>query len=72
MAQPDPGTPLSAFQRIKVLAEMRTAFDFQPLFVGNLLPSTYEFTNHGETNIRIDIRAFKVRDCLQPTFFVPS
>jgi isopentenyl diphosphate isomerase/L-lactate dehydrogenase-like FMN-dependent dehydrogenase len=48
MAQPDPGTRLSEFHRIKSLAEMRTSFDFQPLFVGNLLPSTYEFTNHGE------------------------
>jgi 4-hydroxymandelate oxidase len=48
MAELDPGTPLSAVRRIPGLAEMRTVFDFQPVFVGNLLPSIYEYTAHGD------------------------
>jgi isopentenyl diphosphate isomerase/L-lactate dehydrogenase-like FMN-dependent dehydrogenase len=48
MAELDPGTPLSAVHRIPGLSEMRTTFDFQPVFVGNLLPSIYEYTAHGD------------------------
>lgn len=48
MAELDPGTPLSAMRRILGLAEMRTVYDFQPVFVGNLLPTIYEYTAHGD------------------------
>lgn len=48
MAELDPGTPLSAMRRIPGLAEMRTVYDFQPVFVGNLLPTIYEYTAHGD------------------------
>src|SRR3954465_1532253 len=48
MAQPDPGKPLSEVRRIPGLAEMRTAFDFQPGFAGNLLATASEYTAHGD------------------------
>ncbi|MBA2589146.1 MAG: alpha-hydroxy-acid oxidizing protein [Alphaproteobacteria bacterium] len=48
VAQQDPTKPLSAVHRIPGLAEMRTSFDFQPVFEGNLLPSVYEYTAHGD------------------------
>src|SRR6478735_5334339 len=48
MAQQDPTKPLSAVRRVPGLAEMRTSFDFQPVFEGNLLPSVYEYTAHGD------------------------
>jgi 4-hydroxymandelate oxidase len=48
MAQQDPTKPLSAVRRIPGLAEMRTSFDFQPVFEGNLLPTIYEYTAHGD------------------------
>src|SRR5688572_25688754 len=48
MAQLDPGQPLSEVRRIPGLAEMRTAFDFQPVFAGNLLPTISEYTAHGD------------------------
>jgi (S)-2-hydroxy-acid oxidase len=48
LAQQDPTKPLSAVHRIPRLAELRTSFDFQPVFEGNLLPSVYEYTAHGD------------------------
>lgn len=74
IAQPDPGTPLGELRRIKGLAEMRTAFDFEPLFVGNLLPSTYEYTAHGdgsEFNLRRNRQAFDWVDILARRPAVP-
>jgi len=61
MAQLDPVTPITEVRRIKGLAEMQTAFDFQPVFAGNLLTSTAEFTAHGdgsEFNLRRNRQAF--------------
>ena len=48
MAQQDPTKPLNAVRRVPGLSEMRTSFDFQPVFEGNLLPSVYEYTAHGD------------------------
>lgn len=48
IAQQDPTKPLSAVRRVPGLAEMRTTFDFQPVFESNLLPSVYEYTAHGD------------------------
>ena len=48
IAQQDPTKPLSAVRRVPGLTEMRTSFDFQPVFEGNLLPSVYEYTAHGD------------------------
>ena len=75
MAQPDPGTPLSEVRRIKSLAEMQTAFDFEPLFVGNLLPSTYEYTAHGdgsEFTLRRNRQAYDWVDILASRPAIPA
>ncbi|MCX7282130.1 MAG: alpha-hydroxy acid oxidase [Alphaproteobacteria bacterium] len=48
MAQQDPTKPLSSVRRVPSLSEMRTSFDFQPVFEGNLLPSVHEYTAHGD------------------------
>ena len=50
MAQQDPGKPLSEIRRIPGMAEMRTAFDFQPVFAGNLVPTISEYTAHGDAS----------------------
>src|SRR4051812_6975475 len=47
MAQPDP-RPLSEVRRAKSLAEMQTAFDFEPVFFGNVPVKTYDYTAHGD------------------------
>jgi len=47
LAQPDP-RPLSAHRRIPSLAEMQTAFDFEPVFFGNVTQAIYDYTAHGE------------------------
>ncbi|MBV9550365.1 MAG: alpha-hydroxy-acid oxidizing protein [Alphaproteobacteria bacterium] len=48
LAEPDPGTSLNEVRRIKGLAEMRSTFDFEPLFEGNLLSSVHQYTAHGD------------------------
>ena len=61
MAQPDPMRPLSAVRRMPTIGEMQTAFDFEPLFEGNLTEQTYETTSHGdgsEWNLRRNRQAF--------------
>jgi 4-hydroxymandelate oxidase len=47
VAQSDP-RPLSALRRALSLAEMQTAFDFEPVFFGNVPVKTYDYTAHGE------------------------
>ncbi len=47
VAQPDP-RPLSEVRRALSLAEMQTAFDFQPVFFGNVPVKTYDYTAHGD------------------------
>lgn len=75
MAQPDPGKPLSEVRRIPGLAEMRTAFDFQPVFAGNLLATISEYTAHGdgsEFTLRRNRQAFDWVDILQARAPVPA
>jgi isopentenyl diphosphate isomerase/L-lactate dehydrogenase-like FMN-dependent dehydrogenase len=47
MAQPDP-RPLSEVRRALSLAEMQTAFDFEPVFFGNVRLPVYDYTAHGD------------------------
>ncbi|HWY65954.1 MAG TPA: alpha-hydroxy acid oxidase [Rhizomicrobium sp.] len=47
MAQTDP-RPLSEVRRALSLAEMQTAFDFEPVFFGNVPVKTYDYTAHGD------------------------
>jgi 4-hydroxymandelate oxidase len=47
MAQVDP-RPLGEVRRALSLAEMQTAFDFQPVFFGNVPVKTYDYTAHGD------------------------
>lgn len=75
MAQQDPGIPLSEVRRIPGLSEMRTAFDFQPLFAGNLLATTSEYTAHGdgsEFTLRRNRQAFDWVDILPSRAPVPA
>jgi 4-hydroxymandelate oxidase len=74
MAQPDPGKPLSEVRRIPGLAEMRTAFDFQPVFVGNLSATISEYTAHGdgsEFTLRRNRQAFDWVDIVPARAPVP-
>jgi isopentenyl diphosphate isomerase/L-lactate dehydrogenase-like FMN-dependent dehydrogenase len=47
MAQLDP-RPLGDVRRALSLAEMQTAFDFEPVFFGNVPVKTYDYTAHGD------------------------
>jgi isopentenyl diphosphate isomerase/L-lactate dehydrogenase-like FMN-dependent dehydrogenase len=47
IAQPDP-RPLSQVRRALSIAEMQTAFDFEPVFFGNVPIKTYDYTAHGD------------------------
>ena len=47
VAQSDP-SPLSEVRRALSLAEMQTAFDFEPVFFGNVPVRTYDYTAHGD------------------------
>src|SRR4051794_34473555 len=40
--------PLSEHRRPLALAEMQPAFDFEPVFFGNVLLPIYDYTAHGE------------------------
>ncbi len=75
MAQPDPGKPLSEVRRIPGLAEMRTAFDFQPVFAGNLLATISEYTAHGdgsEFTLRRNRQAFDWVDIVPARAPIPA
>src|ERR1043165_6825711 len=47
VAQTDP-RPLSEVRRALSMAEMQTAFDFEPVFFGNVPVRTYDYTAHGD------------------------
>ena len=47
VAQTDP-RPISEVRRALSLAEMQTAFDFEPVFFGNVPVKTYDYTAHGD------------------------
>src|SRR3954466_10664456 len=60
VAQTDP-RPLSEVRRAASLAEMQTAYDFEPVFFGNVPVKTYDYTAHGdgsEFNLRRNRQAF--------------
>ena len=47
MAQTDP-RPIGEVRRAMSLAEMQTAFDFEPVFFGNVPIKTFDYTAHGD------------------------
>src|SRR5262249_9717774 len=53
--------PISEVRRALSLAEMQTAFDFEPVFFGNVPVKIYDYTAHGdgsEFNLRRNRQAF--------------
>lgn len=75
MAQPDPVGRVSKLQRVAGLSEMRTAFDFYPLFEGNLPTSVTEYTAHGdgsEFNIERNRQAFDWIDVVRSRPAIPA
>jgi len=67
VAQIDP-RPLTEHRRALSLAEMQTAFDFEPLFFGNVTQVVYDYTAHGdgsEFNLRRNRQAFDWVDILR-------
>lgn len=74
MAQSDP-RPLTQVRRGPRLAEMQTAFDFEPLFFGNVPVKVYDYTAHGdgsEFNLRRNRQAFDWVDILPSRAPVPA
>ena len=74
MAQTDP-RPLSEVRRALSLAEMQTAFDFEPVFFGNVPVKTYDFTALGdgsEFTLRRNRQAFVWVDIVQQGPGIPA
>ena len=74
MAQTDP-RPLGQVHRALSLAEMQTAFDFEPVFFGNVPVKTYDYTAHGdgsEFTLRRNRQAFDWVDILPARTAVPA
>src|SRR5258708_9246998 len=73
-AQTDP-RPLSEHRRALSLAEMQTAFDFEPVFFGNVPVRTYDYTAHGdgsEFTLRRNRQAFDWVDIVPARAAVPA
>jgi isopentenyl diphosphate isomerase/L-lactate dehydrogenase-like FMN-dependent dehydrogenase len=73
-AQTDP-RPLSQVRRALSLAEMQTAFDFEPVFFGNVPVKTYDYTAHGEGSeftLRRNRQAYDWVDIVPPRAPVPA
>jgi isopentenyl diphosphate isomerase/L-lactate dehydrogenase-like FMN-dependent dehydrogenase len=73
-AQIDP-RPLGEHRRALSLAEMQSAFDFEPLFFGNVTQSVYDYTAHAdgsEWNHRRNRQAFDWVDILASRTTVPA
>ncbi len=73
MAQIDP-RPLSEHRRLLTLPEMRTTFDFEPVFFGNVPQAIYDYTAHGDASeftLRRNRQAFDWVDILAPRAPVP-
>src|ERR1700760_3784321 len=73
-AQSDP-RPLSEVRRALSLAEMQTAFDFEPVFFGNVPVKTYDYTAHGdgsEFTLRRNRQAFDWVDIVPSCTAVPA
>ena len=74
VAQIDP-RPLYDHRRALSLAEMQTAFDFEPVFFGNVPQTVYDYTAHGdgsEFTLRRNRQAFGWVDILAPRASVPA
>jgi 4-hydroxymandelate oxidase len=74
VAQTDP-RPLSQVRRALSLAEMQTAFDFEPVFFGNVPVKTYDYTAHGdgsEFTLRRNRQAFDWVDIVSAQRPVPA
>jgi isopentenyl diphosphate isomerase/L-lactate dehydrogenase-like FMN-dependent dehydrogenase len=74
MAQPDP-RPLSKVRRALSIAEMQTAFDFEPVFFGNVPVKTYDYTAHGdgsEFTLRRNRQAFDWVDIAPSRAAIPA
>jgi 4-hydroxymandelate oxidase len=74
VAQTDP-RPLSQVRRALSLAEMQTAFDFEPVFFGNVPVKTYDYTAHGdgsEFTLRRNRQAFDWVDIVPAQHPVPA
>ena len=72
-AQIDP-RPLGEVRRALSLAEMQTAFDFEPVFFGNVPVRTYDYTAHGdgsEFTLRRNRQAFDWVDIVSARVAVP-
>ena len=73
-AQSDP-RPLSEHRRALSLAEMQTAFDFEPVFFGNVPLRVYDYTAHGdgsEFTLRRNREAFDWVDILPTRPAIPA
>jgi len=73
VAQTDPN-PLSEHRRVLSLAEMQTAFDFEPVFAGNVLLPVYDYTAHGdgsEFTLRRNRQAFDWVDIVPARAAIP-
>ena len=73
-AQSDP-RPLSEHRRALSLAEMQTAFDFEPVFFGNVPLRVYDYTAHGdgsEFTLRRNREAFDWVDILPARPAIPA
>jgi isopentenyl diphosphate isomerase/L-lactate dehydrogenase-like FMN-dependent dehydrogenase len=74
LAQMDP-RPFSAHHRALSLAELQTAFDFEPLFFDNVPLTVYDYTAHGdgsEFTVRRNRQAFDWVDILGSRPAIPS
>ncbi len=74
MAEIDP-RPLSEHRRVMTLGEVQTAFDFEPIFHGNVLLPIYDYTAHGEGSeftLRRNRQAFDWVDILPGRAPVPA
>ncbi len=74
VAQSDP-RPLSEVHRALSLAEMQTAFDFEPVFFGNVPVRTYDYTAHGdgsEFTLRRNRQAFDWVDIVPARAPIPA
>jgi isopentenyl diphosphate isomerase/L-lactate dehydrogenase-like FMN-dependent dehydrogenase len=74
VAQIDP-RPLSEHHRVLSLAEMQTAFDFEPVFFGNVVRSVYDYTAHGdgsEFTLRRNRQAFDWVDIMPARAAIPA
>src|SRR3954468_17368359 len=67
--------PLSEHRRVLSLAEMQTAFDFGPVFFGNVVRPIYDYTAHGdgsEFTLRRNRQAFDWVDIVPSRAAVPA